>query len=245
MMFTEYPHPPESEQSRPSSGFHQLEVDDELELDLSPPAGLTVPLWRSLAFNVLDRMAPEKLPPLELTSEPVDVGMLVGDMVSMPWFRTVFTNLGDVISPETLPPLQLESRPVDVGELVGDSLAHGWWTSLLGNLRDGVNLDRSAPLRLTSKSVDPGGFAGPLQLPRWSSVISGPKFYSPDTAKTSGSLQGVRPVVVPVRPPKLDPELVLLERQVKDELRRSRIREGLWVAIFAAQVVALVVGVLK
>jgi hypothetical protein len=245
MMFTEYPHESEPAQSRTSSGFHQLEVDDELELDLSPPPGLTVPLWRSLAFNVLDRMAPEKLPPLEITSEPVDVGMLVGDVVSLPWFRTVFTNLGDVISPETLPPLHLESRPVDVGELIADELGHGWWYSLMGNLRDGISLDRSLPLRLTSKSVDPGGLSGQLQLPRWSSVISGPKFYSPDTAKSSGSFQAARPVVVAVRPPKLDPELVLLERQVKVELRNSRIREAFWMAVFAAQVGVLVVAALK
>src|SRR5260370_34892859 len=104
-MLTDYPHEPEPPQPRTSSSFHQLEVDDELELDLSPPAGLTVPLWRSLAFNVLDRIAPEKLPPLELTSEPVDVGMLFRGKVSTPGFRTDFTHLCDAISPVTLPPL--------------------------------------------------------------------------------------------------------------------------------------------
>ena len=85
-------------------------------LDLLPPESLTRPLWRSLVGGMRDSLAPEKLPPLQLTSRPVDVGMALGDRLRMPWFRTVFTNIGDVLSPETLPPLELESRPVDVGE---------------------------------------------------------------------------------------------------------------------------------
>ena len=81
-----------------------------------------------------DRYFPEKLPPLQISSRPVNVGMLIGDIVSLPWYRTVFTNLGNVIAPETLPPLELESRPVDVGELISDQMGHLWWTSLLRNL---------------------------------------------------------------------------------------------------------------
>src|ERR1035437_1389370 len=99
------------------------------ELDFSPPEELIVPLWRSLLLNVLDRLSPERLPPLQLTSKPVDVGILVGDLVDLPWYRTVFTNLGDVISPETLPPLELESRPVDVGEITSDRMLESWWAT--------------------------------------------------------------------------------------------------------------------
>ena len=99
-----------------------------VDLDLSPPEGLTISLWRSLLLNIIDRVAPERLPPLELTSKPVDVGFMFGDLLELPWYRTVFSNLADVISPDMLPPLQLESKPVDLGELLGDDLAHGWWT---------------------------------------------------------------------------------------------------------------------
>src|SRR5271169_5233633 len=91
----------------------QSTAGPEIPLDLLPPASLTQPLWRSLAGNLRDTFAPEKLPPLVLTSRPVYVGLALGDRLSMSWFRTVFTNLGDVISPEVLPPLELESRPVD------------------------------------------------------------------------------------------------------------------------------------
>jgi len=85
------------------------------ELELLLPQSVTRPLWRSLLGNVRDRLFPEKLPPLQLTSRPLNTGMLIGDAVSLPWYRTVFTNLGNVINPEVLPPLELESRPLDVG----------------------------------------------------------------------------------------------------------------------------------
>ena len=81
-----------------------------VDLDLSPPEGLTISLWRSLLLNIIDRVAPERLPPLELTSKPVDVGLMFGDLLELPWYRTVFSNLADVISPDMLPPLQLESQ---------------------------------------------------------------------------------------------------------------------------------------
>ena len=51
----------------------------ELSLDLLPPPSLTRPLWRSLVGNLRDTLAPEKLPPLQLTSRPVKVGLLLGD----------------------------------------------------------------------------------------------------------------------------------------------------------------------
>ena len=76
----------------------------ENDLDLSPPEGITRPLWKSLIRNFRDRFLPDQLPPLYLTSRPVNLGMLLGDFLDLPWYRTVFTNLGDVISPETQPP---------------------------------------------------------------------------------------------------------------------------------------------
>src|SRR6202158_5836779 len=95
-------------------------TEPDIPLDLLPPATLTQPLWRSLVGNLRDTFAPEKLAPLQLTSRPVNVGLLLGERLRLPWFRTVVTNIGDGISPDTLPHTQLESRPVDVGELITD-----------------------------------------------------------------------------------------------------------------------------
>ena len=153
------------------------------ELDFSPPEELTISLWRSLVLNVLDRLSPERLPPLQLTSEPVDVGILVGDLVDLPWYRTVFTNLGDVISPETLPPLELQSKPVDVGELLGDELSRGWWDTLLGSLRDRLAPEKLPPLKLTSQPVPVFGAESSLQLLDWSTLVSTPKVFLPDAAQ--------------------------------------------------------------
>ncbi len=88
---------------------------DSHELDLLLPQSVTRPLWRSLLSNLHDRLFPEKLPPLQLTSRPMNTGMLIGDAVSLPWFKTVFTNLGNVINPENLPP---EIRDHAAGALV-------------------------------------------------------------------------------------------------------------------------------
>ena len=149
--------------------------EENHELDLLLPASVTGPLWRSLLRNLRDRFFPEKLPPLQLTSRPVNTGMLIGDAVSLPWYRTVFTNLGNVINPEVLPPLELESRPMDVGELVSDQMGHMWWSSLLRNLADRVAPERLPPLQLTSAPVDADLKSGSMQLARWSSLITLPK----------------------------------------------------------------------
>src|SRR5215472_2739860 len=121
---------------------HQpVRASQDRELNLLPPPELNVSLLRSLFANLRDSILPERLPPLQLTSRPVNVGMLVGDILEVPWYRTILSNLGDAISPEILPPLQLESQPVDV-ELISD--LPGWWRSLLRNLADAAAPDLSA-----------------------------------------------------------------------------------------------------
>ncbi len=170
------------------------------DLDFSPPEGLTRSLWRSLLINFADRFAPERLPPLQLTSKPVDLGLLPGELLELPWYRTVFSNLADVISPETLPPLELESRPVDVGELLGDELSHGWWNSLLQNLRDRIAPERLPPLELTSNPVAAFGAEASMQILDWSTLIAGPKVFRADVPKArpaSVSFAEATPVDVP------------------------------------------------
>ena len=155
-------------------------IPAEIALDLLPPPSLTQPLWRSLVSNLRDTFAPPKLPPLQLESRPVDVGLLLGDRISLPWFRTIFTNIGDVVSPESLPPLELESRPIDVGELITDQLSHFWVSSLLRNLADRVAPERMPALDLTAKPVLDVIPKAWLLLPVWSEVLSTPKVFYPD-----------------------------------------------------------------
>lgn len=214
----------------------------DIPLDISPPPSLNVPLWRSLLQHLKDRYAPQVLPPLHVTSQPVDVGMLLGDVVGLPWFRTVFTNLGDVISPETLPPLQLESRPVDVGELLSDQMAHPWWSSLLRNLADNVSPERLPPLAVTSAPVKPDQASEMLNAPRWSHLIDTPKVFYPD--KPVGAVRLPPRVPRPATPSKQmvkeDDSMRVLTLQKKRELRRAHIREAIWVSLAAVEVAGLV-----
>lgn len=222
----------------------ELGVSD-LPLALLPPPELSRPLWRSLIGNLRDTVAPEKLPPLQLTSRPVDVGTSIGDRLRMPWFKTVFTNIGDVISPESLPPLELESRPVDVGELIGDQLSHMWWGSLLRNLADRVAPESQPALHLTAKPIEDIIPKSWILLPMWSEVIDGPKIFYPDKPKAPEA-----PRVVTVTPAAIEAEereLAKVDVRAADlmrDIRRSKIRQRIWIGLATAQVSYLIAAAL-
>jgi hypothetical protein len=216
----------------------------DIPLDLLPPASLTRPLWRSLVGGLRDTLAPEKLPPLQLTSRPVDVGLALGDRLRLPWFRTVFTNIGDVLSPETLPPLELESHPVDVGELITDQLSHFWWGSLLRNLADRVAPESQAALHLTAKPIPDIIPKSWILLPLWSEVVDTPKVFYPDKPKAA---EAARPVNLQAVAARMEarPPLAAVEPTAADlvrDIRRSRIRQRIWIGLATAQIVYMVLA---
>jgi hypothetical protein len=204
-----------------------------------------MPLWRSLILNLADRISPEKLPPLELTSRPVDTGMMFGDRLALPWYRTVFANISDVVSPEMGPPLELTSRPVDVGELLADDLSHGWWVSLLDGLRYRLSPEKQAPLSLTSRPIAAYGANSWLQLLDWSSLLANPKVFLPDVPVqaelvTAAVLEPIpaavaaTAVAVPI-----DQQLWAAQMQFKRDLSRSRFRQKIWMTAVAAEAIFL------
>src|SRR5208282_752274 len=216
----------------------------EIPLDLLPPSSLTQPLWRSLIGNLRDTFAPEKLPPLQLTSRPVNVGLLIGERLRLPWFRTVFSNIGDVISPEILPPLELESRPVDVGELITDQLSHFWWASLLRNLADRVAPETQPALQLTAKPIPDIIPKSWILLPLWSEVVDTPKVFYPDKPKTADTRPvNFQPATVPAE--KREPLVAVLDKEptaadLLRDIRRSRIRQRIWIGLAAVQILYMV-----
>jgi len=215
----------------------------EIPLDLLPPPSLTQPLWRSLVGNLRDTFAPAKLPPLELTSRPVNVGLPLGDRLRLPWFRTVFTNIGDVLSPEILPPLELESRPVDVGELITDQLSHFWWGSLLRNLADRVAPETLPALNLTAKPILDIIPKSWMLLPLWSEVVDTPKVFYPDKPVDAPRPVNLQPVAVPGEKRETLAEALVKEPTAADllrDIRRSRIRQRIWIGLAAAQVLFMV-----
>ena len=232
-------------------------ASEHKELNFLPPHELDRSLLRSLLSNLRYQFFPERLPPLQLTSRPVDVGMSVGDILELPWYRTILKNLGDAISPDTLPPLQLESQPVEV-ELISDQPA--WWRSLLRNLADAVAPERQPALRLTSPPVNPQMASDVLITPRWSSLISMPLIARPRVVRPD-SLDFLEtkperparpvPVAAPLRTtllhlPQLESpvdnederKLVL---QLRRSIRRSHIREIVWIGFIVAEVATMVV----
>ncbi|MGE5204319.1 MAG: hypothetical protein ACM3PW_01810 [Chlamydiota bacterium] len=240
--------PPEEAGTEYSLNGVPEEGASEFEPNFLPPPSLNRAWWRTLASSLRDRIAPEKLPPLELTSHPVNLGMLPGDMLTMPWYRTIFMNLGNVITPETLPPLELESQPVDVGELISDRMGHPWFRSLLQNLRDRIHPEHLPPLQLTSQPVDPY-VAGEkvLRAPHWSSLIDTPKVFLPDEPEA----EYVRPSVpgAPPRPPRkpirVDIDFThVMVSQLKDDLSRSRLREAFWMSVVAHLLVVILIATL-
>jgi len=225
------------------------------QLDLLLPQSVTRPLWKSLLSNLRHRFFPEKLPPLQITSQPVNTGMLIGDLVSLPWYRTVFTNLGDVITPETLPPLELESRPVDVGELISDQMGHPWWTSLLRNLADRIAPERLPALQLTSAPVDTSLRSGAMQLTRWSSLITLPKvplaerqhFTSTPVKPSSSRVVSAPPLAGNARipPARLDVTPAHTHPgKLLSALSRSRVREALLITVAVTEALYLLGSIL-
>jgi hypothetical protein len=216
-----------------------------VDVDFSPPEGLSLPLWRSLLINVLERLSPERLPPLQLTSKPVDVGILVGDLVDLPWYRTVFTNLGDVISPETLPPLELTSRPVDVGELLGDELSHGWWDSLMTSIREKLSPERLPAPQLTAQPVPAFGADSTLQILDWSALINTPKVFMKDIPVETTTVGGFSPVATALAPAPVDSDLLMTRMQLTRDIGRTHFRRRLWIGLAGAEAIFLLVALFK
>src|SRR5271165_7611704 len=220
---------------------HSTVAKPDISLNLLPPDSLSQPLWKSLAGNLRDTWAPEKLPPLVLTARPVNVGLPLGERLRLPWFRTVFSNIGDVISPETLPPLELESRPVDVGELITDQLSHFWWGSLLRNLADRIAPETQPALQVTAKPIPDIIPKSWILLPLWSEVVDTPKVFYPDKPK---AVEAVRPISLqPMAIPEQNLEALGAEPTAGDllrDIRRSRIRQRIWIGLAFAQIVYMV-----
>ena len=216
-------------------------------VEFGPPESLNVSLWRSLVLNIIDRVAPERLPPLQLTSKPMPVGLMVGDLMEMPWYRTIFTNIADVVSPEILPPLELTSSPVDIGELVGDDIAHPWWHSLLGGLRDRLSPERLDPLEVTSEPFKPFEADTWLQILDWSSLIDTPKVYLPDAPRPAVTYSTAEPLpeAVPAAEPEFSQAVLAAQMQFKRDISRSRFRQKVWISLVAAQVAFLIFAIVK
>jgi hypothetical protein len=147
-------------------------LSEVAQVTLLLPDSVDRPLWKSLLLNLRDRLFTPNLPPLRLTSTPIDVITPVGRILETPWYRTIFSNLGDIVAPESLPPLVLESRPVDVGELVSDRMSRPWWSSLIHSVGDVLSSETLPPLQLESRPAEVEELIGDrMNTPWWRSLM--------------------------------------------------------------------------
>lgn len=81
---------------------------------------LEEPWFKSVFRAIREKMNPPNLPPLELTSRPVEAAEF-GDMakIEQPWFKSLINNVRELIHPPKLPPLEVTSKPVEVGTIWG------------------------------------------------------------------------------------------------------------------------------
>jgi protein TonB len=100
-------HPP---MAQPDAQLDRLFVISDLEQ----------PWYKSIVRGIRDTLNPPKLPPLELTSRPLE-SVELGDMskLEQPWFKSLFSSIKDLVHPVKLPPLEVTSKPVEVGTIWG------------------------------------------------------------------------------------------------------------------------------
>src|SRR3982751_6451467 len=91
---------------------HSVVAQPDSHLDrLLIKSDLDEPWYKLIVRGVRELINPPKLPPLEVTSRPVE-GADLGDLnkIEQPWFRAFYTNVRDLISPPKLPPLEVTSK---------------------------------------------------------------------------------------------------------------------------------------
>ena len=130
--------------------------DRRAELNFLPPVELNQSVWSSLLGNIRAALHPEKLPPLQLTSKPIeDVSLILPTTgIDGSLWHSLTQNLRDVLSPEKLPPLQVTSKPIEDNEILPRSDAEkSLFSSLRDNIKSAFFPEKLPPLHLSSKPI--------------------------------------------------------------------------------------------
>ena len=96
--------------SEPEDNLNRLLVASDLD----------EPWYKSIVRGIRETISPPKLPPLELTSRPIESSEL-GDLAALeePWYKSLVNNVRELIHPQKLPPLEITSKPVEIGSIWG------------------------------------------------------------------------------------------------------------------------------
>lgn len=97
------------------------QAQSDVHLDrLLMSTDLEEPWFKSVARSIREKFNPPNLPPLELTSTPVE-GATMGDLsgIELPWYKSLIANVRELVHPPKLAPLEVTSKPVEVGTIWG------------------------------------------------------------------------------------------------------------------------------
>jgi TonB family protein len=119
---------------------------------LLPDSQLNQSLFKSLFQNLDEFFFPRKLPPLQLTSQPIARTGLDETLNRSLW-SSLGENLREFVAPKKLPPLVLTSRPDAEAVALQKDLEKPFWKSLGENIHDALFPRKLPPLVLTSRPV--------------------------------------------------------------------------------------------
>jgi TonB family protein len=101
------------------------------DLKLFVPALIGLPWYKGIVQGIKELINPPKLPPLEITSKPLDLAhpsadtdvhlqhFMVPASIELPWYKGIIQGIKEMINPPKLPPLEITSKPVDLPSLKG------------------------------------------------------------------------------------------------------------------------------
>ena len=99
--------------------IHLNQQDTHLD-HLLMTTDLEEPWYRSIVKNIREAINPPKLPPLVLTSRPVEGGQMgTLNQLELPWYKSLIQNIRELINPPKMAPLEVTSKPVEVGTIWG------------------------------------------------------------------------------------------------------------------------------
>ncbi len=115
-------HPQAIQRDAPQSDAHQPDAhQSDTHLDrLLLGTNIEEPWFKTIFRGIKETFNPPKLPPLELTSRPIESKSF--DEMSkaeQPWFKSLIGNIKYLVNPPKLAPLEVTSKPVEVGTIWG------------------------------------------------------------------------------------------------------------------------------
>ena len=156
-----------------------------------------------------------------------EINLLLPESATRPLWRHLLGELRDHFFPEKFPPLHLSSRPVNLGMLLGDYVTLPWYRTVFINIGNVITPDVQAPLELESRPVDVGELINDqLSHPWWTSLLR--------NLADRVAPERMAPLELTSKPADAHGD------KLRGALSRSRIRQGMLIAIAIGEALYLI-----